>query len=1066
MMPTYKNETEYNTYSPEWYNAQPTSNYSIAAETAPGAGFVNNNNNEVEVSISGVSGRYQGWKQQQKTSFEQLGSSSTIDNSLASMMEELEMECRRTSPENLLNTLVKVAYEAVADAGMTRSELANAKRTGVFVGVVIDKKRLMLAQEKLATRLFMSMELGSGSYVKTVGLSTLSSLEALDAAIEAIKSGKIDQAIVLSVNGYPLFTDINEYDKKCVNNDELAVIFVTKSTSGYMSYGVVKQSKIWPKEKSWKLKEIYAAAGVEPSSVAYVETFVNDVGKPQLIETIVDAFATPAAKRTAPLVLGYPYQYSKKVGYFNSSGIVELAKLLKAFDSGVMDYFGKKVDTVMNGRFTGAVTTEIPFPEGLIGLFYTGSEDFIGHMLIKPYTGSAYVKVAPRGEYKFASKQIVKSVELLKKKLWSFLPMYPVEYSVYQDLSFIYNTTNLPFEKDFDLVLQSIYQGFWENFKKLTKPVVKILEVAPMFNIFFAAKMCKFFQTFPFELQFEYHYMPTSGENAAAIEECCYAFKKIFGFPIKFLKFEAIDKLIKQAGQSSSLYQNSSEYDMIIVSQSFSAYATSAADYYKYLPYWLKPSGFLLAHDFNKYTTGGSGDYGFARQQVELNAAYNALQAEFKWEKYMNKLEFTTVFDQSPLSAMSVHRKQQQRSSNECIESYNNASSYCRFAEYNNNKTSFKTFNNIFGSKSPETLPKKIMSFSHYKTISETNAMYKELADIFNAYKVIATGDESLSSYQGASQENYASYTQSTKTNGALLRNSYTKMPLKVQLKKLNASSCAEDKTPLVVIQPLEGSASLVNIWAKQQDSPVFGIEFTQEAMECESVAELAELYVQAIEQQFGASTPFRLFAYKFSMPIALEMFAKMSSMGSNRIMSLMFLDSTCSFEHLTNPEFGQKLQSRKYVDPVELEAFYNFASQYIPPASISKTCYLRWFAQFASFDLRVKFVVEQATKATGFESPAIEEAVRSYVKMFILLAKYKLMKDLGYSSKATIPTPRVYMVKYRASYDSQLTFGDYYEISHMCAPKWMDSERPSYTNDTETEPAQFSQYPMINLDA
>jgi pimeloyl-ACP methyl ester carboxylesterase len=238
-------------------------------------------------------------------------------------------------------------------------------------------------------------------------------------------------------------------------------------------------------------------------------------------------------------------------------------------------------------------------------------------------------------------------------------------------------------------------------------------------------------------------------------------------------------------------------------------------------------------------------------------------------------------------------------------------------------------------------------------------------------------------------------------------------------IEKLNDVEYTQEHTPIVVLHPIEGHINMLKSWAKQFKYPVYGIQFTQEAMKYETVEQLASFYWQQIEQEllakFGMSGV-HLFGYNFGVPVAMEMAARKPS----RIASLSLLD-------VAHPIMVNLAKKWLTVDETSIEALYTFAQQYIP--TLVKKEFMQLLAKFTTLEQRVKYVVSELLSKSQFqfEPVDLEMAVRAFVHKYFLLAKYQ-------PKQQQLRLPEILLIKSAMKNNCQWTssFSDEYNFPQM----------------------------------
>jgi fatty acid synthase len=207
---------------------------------------------------------------------------------------------------------------------------------------------------------------------------------------------------------------------------------------------------------------------------------------------------------------------------------------------------------------------------------------------------------------------------------------------------------------------------------------------------------------------------------------------------------------------------------------------------------------------------------------------------------------------------------------------------------------------------------------------------------------------------------------------------------------KLNDVEPSKQFYPLFFVCPIEGHCNMLKNFAKYMKYPVYGIQYTYEAFKYDSIENLAEYYLQQIDNEFGPETRFHLAGYSFGGCVAYEMTYR----KPDRISSLSFLD--CSFVYfnpLANPfkflYFGK--------ETYEAEFLYAFISQYTQYPARSQ--FIQELAAMKTFDARVDYSIQYLLKSTKFNFYPfdLEQAARSYVQRMQISYNYQPKPFLKY---------------------------------------------------------------------
>ena len=282
-----------------------------------------------------------------------------------------------------LRLLLEVTYESICDAGVNPTKLRGTK-TGVFIGASgsdaqnafsSDPQTLEgysmtgCATSMFANRLSFFFDFKGPSY--TVDTACSSSLLALDCALNALRTGACDAAIVGGVNlCFRPQTSLQFLKLQMLSNDgacrafdssgtgyvrseTVATVFIQKRQNAKRLYATVLHSKTntdgWKKDgitfpsgqmQKTLLENIYNELHLDPNRVGYVEAHGTGTraGDPQEMNSITEVFCS---KRKQPLLIG---STKSNMGHPEpASGVAALAKLLVAIQDGHIP--GKLIDT-------------------------------------------------------------------------------------------------------------------------------------------------------------------------------------------------------------------------------------------------------------------------------------------------------------------------------------------------------------------------------------------------------------------------------------------------------------------------------------------------------------------------------------------------------------------------------------------------------------------------------------------------------------------------------------------------------------------------------------------------
>lgn len=187
------------------------------------------------------------------------------------------------------------------------------------------------------------------------------------------------------------------------------------------------------------------------------------------------------------------------------------------------------------------------------------------------------------------------------------------------------------------------------------------------------------------------------------------------------------------------------------------------------------------------------------------------------------------------------------------------------------------------------------------------------------------------------------------------------------------------EQIPVVIIHPIENRMNSLKNLSQYIQAPVYGIQYTRQAMQYETVEQLAQFYLSKIEAQFG-SERVHLVGHEFGSFVALEM----ASIRPTRFVSLAVIDDNTI---PTEQDTFQRTQEN-----VEFNALYEFAQQYFQEP-MNKFEFRRQIQsmQLQTLSQRVKYVVREIMnrQPIQFDQVDLEYAVRSYVSKKIMQNQY-----------------------------------------------------------------------------
>ena len=241
-------------------------------------------------------------------------------------------------------------------------------------------------------------------------------------------------------------------------------------------------------------------------------------------------------------------------------------------------------------------------------------------------------------------------------------------------------------------------------------------------------------------------------------------------------------------------------------------------------------------------------------------------------------------------------------------------------------------------------------------------------------------------------------------------------------LEKLNTIELTSS-LPVVIIHPIEGHVNMLKTWAKHMKYPVYGMQFTSDALCCESVEALAEYYWQQLEKEFKNVTRFHLAGYSFGSSVAFEMALK----KSGRIASLTFLDGSYSYINSYLNPYRSKFDLNNLAE-TEAECLYTFISQYtqIP----CRRQFIQSLMTLSGLEERIKYAAKELYTRSQFtfDPVDLELAAKSFVS--------KMLMSFKYQPKSVLRIPEMLLIKPTQRNDINEIFGEDYGLNQVFSGK------------------------------
>ncbi|KAL3275413.1 hypothetical protein HHI36_020176 [Cryptolaemus montrouzieri] len=327
-----------------------------------------------------------------------------------------------------LRLLLELTHEALVDAGVSPTEVRGSK-CGVFLGICssesdefwsTDPEKINgygltgCCRAMFANRISYTFDFKGPSYAVDTACS--SSLYALSQAINAIKSGECDSAIVgganllLKPNSSLQFHRLSMLSPQgmCkafdssgngyVRAEAVVAIYLQKASSARRTYATVlgaktnidgykEQGITFPSGQMQQqlISEVYSETGVNPLDISYIEAHGTGtkVGDPQEVNSIADFFCK---NRKTPLLIG---SVKSNMGHSEgASALCSIAKILIAMEEGVIPrnlHFkspNTDIPALTDGRLK-VVAENQPWEGGLVAVNSFGFGGANAHLILR-----------------------------------------------------------------------------------------------------------------------------------------------------------------------------------------------------------------------------------------------------------------------------------------------------------------------------------------------------------------------------------------------------------------------------------------------------------------------------------------------------------------------------------------------------------------------------------------------------------------------------------------------------------------------------------------------------------
>ena len=199
---------------------------------------------------------------------------------------------------------------------------------------------------------------------------------------------------------------------------------------------------------------------------------------------------------------------------------------------------------------------------------------------------------------------------------------------------------------------------------------------------------------------------------------------------------------------------------------------------------------------------------------------------------------------------------------------------------------------------------------------------------------------------------------------------------------------------PVVLLHPIEGHIEMLKSFPRHINNPVYGIQFTKDAMKYETIEELASFYWSLIDNELKTlgKSKVHLCGYSFGASVTFEM----GCQGGEKVFSLSLLDGSHSYVAVHVDSYKNKFNIEE-VPQTESEALFTFVQQHV--ALSGRKEFVDSLISCPNLDARIDLAVKifiEASLIKTVQPSDVEIAMRSYLNRLLMSYKYKPLKKLS----------------------------------------------------------------------